>query len=41
MAPGDVLEIRQLFDAADFGEALTPDLREQWERLDAQEEGRD
>jgi glutathione S-transferase len=40
MAPGDVLEIRQLFDAADFGEALTPHLREQWERLDAQEEGR-
>jgi len=40
MLPGDVLEIRQLFDAADFGEALTPELRDQWERLDAQEEGR-
>jgi hypothetical protein len=32
--PGEeaVLEIRQVFEAADFGEALTPELREQEER---------
>jgi hypothetical protein len=30
------LEIRQLFDAADFGEALTPELREKEEKLRAQ-----
>ncbi|HEX8831213.1 MAG TPA: YciI family protein [Longimicrobium sp.] len=30
-----VLEIRQVFDAEDFGEALTPELREQEERLRA------
>ena len=27
------IEIRQVFEAADFGEALTPELREQEERL--------
>jgi hypothetical protein len=32
---GDV-EIRPLFEAADFGDALTPELREQEERLRAQ-----
>ena len=32
---GDV-EIRQVFEAADFGAALTPELREQEERLRAQ-----
>ncbi|HEX6038487.1 YciI family protein [Longimicrobium sp.] len=30
------IEIRQVFDAADFGEALTPELREQEERLRAE-----
>ncbi len=30
------IEIRQVFEAADFGEAFTPDLREQEERLVAQ-----
>jgi hypothetical protein len=33
---GVVLEIRQVFDLADFGDALTPELREQEERLRAQ-----
>ncbi|WP_439862062.1 YciI family protein [Pseudomonas sp. MBLB4136] len=34
--PGDSeIEIRQLFEAEDFGEALTPELREQEERLRA------
>ena len=39
MAPmnvGDVLEVRQVFEADDFGPALTPELREQEERLRAQ-----
>jgi hypothetical protein len=31
--PGDEIEIRQVFAAEDFGEALTPELREQEERL--------
>ena len=35
-ADGDEIEIRQVFAAEDFGEALTPDLREQEERLRAQ-----
>jgi hypothetical protein len=38
-APFDVgaeIEIRQVFAAEDFGEALTPELREQEERLRAQ-----
>ncbi len=33
---GIVLEIRQVFDMEDFGPALTPELREQDERLRAQ-----
>ena len=33
---GDEVEIRQVFAAEDFGEALTPELREQEERLRAQ-----
>jgi hypothetical protein len=35
---GVVLEIRQVLDAEDFGPALTPELREQEERLRAQTE---
>ena len=34
--PGDEIEIRQVFAAEDFGEALTPELREQEERLRSQ-----
>lgn len=30
---GDVIEIRQVFEAEDFGAELTPELREQEERL--------
>jgi hypothetical protein len=33
---GAEIEIRQVFDAEDFGEAVTPELREQEERLRAQ-----
>jgi hypothetical protein len=33
---GTEIEIRQIFDAADFGEAYTPELREQEDRLRAQ-----
>jgi hypothetical protein len=33
---GAEVEIRQIFDAEDFGEALTPELREQEARLRAQ-----
>jgi hypothetical protein len=33
---GSEIEIRQIFDAEDFGEALTPELREQEQRLRAQ-----
>jgi hypothetical protein len=33
---GAEIEIRQIFSAEDFGEALTPELREQEERLRAQ-----
>lgn len=33
---GDEIEIRQVFAAEDFGEALTPELREKEERLRAQ-----
>jgi hypothetical protein len=37
--PGETeVEIRQVFEAEDFGEAFTPDLREQEERLRAQVE---
>lgn len=35
-AEGDEIEIRQVLAAEDFGEALTPELREQDERLRAQ-----
>jgi len=35
--PGDSeIEIRQIFEAEDFGEAFTPELREQEERMRAQ-----
>jgi hypothetical protein len=34
------IEIRQVFDAEDFGEALTPELKEQEERLRAKSEGK-
>ncbi|MGE3889578.1 MAG: YciI family protein [Vicinamibacterales bacterium] len=34
------IEIRQVFEAEDFGEALTPELREQEERLRAEVEQR-
>jgi len=35
--PGDSeIEIRQVFTADDFGDAFTPELREQEERLRAQ-----
>jgi hypothetical protein len=34
-ASGDEIEIRQVFTTEDFGEALTPELREQEERLRA------
>ena len=33
---GDEIEIRQVFSAEEFGEAFTPELREQEERLRAQ-----
>ena len=33
MLPGDVLEIRRVFSADDFGDALTPELREKEERM--------
>lgn len=39
--PGESeIEIRQVFEAEDFGEALTPELREQEERLRAEVEQR-
>jgi hypothetical protein len=35
--PGESeIEIRQLFDISDFGDAVTPELKEQDERLRAQ-----
>jgi hypothetical protein len=34
--PGDEIEIRQVFAAEDFGESLTPELREQEGRLRSQ-----
>ncbi len=37
---GAEIEIRQVFSAEDFGEALTPELREQEERLRAQAKNR-
>lgn len=41
--PGSVteIEIRQIFEADDFGEALTPELRENEAKLRARAEGRD
>jgi len=33
---GTVIEVRQVFEADDFGDALTPELREQEDRLRAQ-----
>ena len=39
--PGESeIEIRQIFEAEDFGEAFTPELREQEERLRAQVAGK-
>jgi hypothetical protein len=39
--PGESeIEIRQVFEAEDFGDALTPELRQQEERLRAQSEQR-
>lgn len=35
-APGDEIEIRPVLEAADFGEALTPELREREAKLRAQ-----
>ncbi len=40
LLPGDEVDIRQVFTADDFGEALTPELREREERLRAQVEAR-
>jgi hypothetical protein len=37
---GTEVEIRQVFEADDFGEAFTPELREQEERLRAQTESK-
>jgi hypothetical protein len=37
---GGEIEIRQLFEAADFGDNLTPELKEQEERLRAQTAGK-
>jgi len=39
-APGDELEIRQVFEAEDFGEVMTPELRAQEERLRSELAGR-
>ena len=36
MTDGGEIEIRQIFEAEDFGEKLTPELKEQEERLRAQ-----
>lgn len=36
MQEGDVLEIRQVFDADDFGENMTPEIRAKEERLRAE-----
>ena len=38
MEQGDVLEIRPVFEAEDFGDAFTPELRAQEERLRAETE---
>jgi hypothetical protein len=39
-APGDEIEIRQIFEMEDFGEAMTPELRKQETRLRAESEKR-
>jgi hypothetical protein len=36
-APDSHLEIRPLFDAEDFGEELTPEIRQKWEELNQKE----
>lgn len=33
LTPGDVIEVRKVLEAEDFGEAFTPELREQEEKL--------
>jgi hypothetical protein len=38
--PESEIEIRQVFEAEDFGEAFTPELREQEERIRAQTAGK-
>jgi hypothetical protein len=38
--PGDEIEIRQVFEAEDFGDAMTPELRDQENRLRAEAEKR-
>lgn len=35
---GAELEIRQIFDAEDFGEALTPEIKGKWEEIEKREE---
>jgi hypothetical protein len=41
LSPGDVLEVRKVHDAEDFGEALTPEVREKerelWSRIAEQQ----
>ena len=39
-AAGDEIEIRQVFEMEDFGEAMTPELRQQETRLRAELEKR-
>ena len=38
--PGDEIEIRQVFEMEDFGEAMTPELRDQEARLRAESQKR-
>ena len=40
MSSGSEIEIRPLFEACDFGEAMTPELREQKDRIGEELEGR-
>jgi hypothetical protein len=37
--PDSVIEIRPVFEPDDFGDELTPELRDKWAKLDAQTEG--
>jgi hypothetical protein len=37
--PDSVVEIRPVFEPDDFGDELTPELRDKWAKLDAQTEG--